>query len=163
MKNLKINALWMTVVVLLISSVGVSAQNEREDRESRSKRARMEQRGPRGPMIPDLTDEQNAKLKEIRLEGQKQKLPLRNELREKEARMKTLTTAENVDMKAINKLIEEIGAIKVKMAKIQAVQHQEVRNQLTEDQRVVFDSHAGQRMKKRMMAEHSRGRQHSGR
>jgi len=163
MKNLKINALWMFLLVMLVSSIGASAQNERGEREFRGKRARMEQRGPRGPMIPDLTEEQQEKIKAIRLETQKQKLPLQNELREKKARMSTLTTAENPDMKAINKLIDEMGAIKVKMEKIQAAQHQEVRKQLTEDQRVVFDSHAGQRWKKRMKGEHRRNRERSGR
>jgi len=92
------------------------------------------------PMIPDLTDMQREQIDKLRTEHLKVMLPLKNQVTEKEAKLQTLSTAENIDMKAINKLIEEIGQVKIKMMKEQAVQHQKIRKLLTESQRLVFDT-----------------------
>ena len=59
--------------------------------------------------------------------------------------MKTLETAENPDIKAINNLIDEMSVIKTKMAKDRAANHQEVRKLLTEEQRIKFDLNAGKK------------------
>ncbi len=93
----------------------------------------------------NLTDEQQKKVTTMRLEHQKKMLPMRNELNEKKARMRTLSTAESADMKAINSLIDEMGVIKTKMAKERAANRQEMRKLLTDEQRVMFDSHAGKK------------------
>ena len=92
------------------------------------------------PMISDLTDMQREQIDKLRTEHLKVMLPLKNQVTEKEAKLQTLSTAENIDMKAINKLIEEIGQVKIKMMKEQAVQHQKIRKLLTESQRLVFDT-----------------------
>jgi Spy/CpxP family protein refolding chaperone len=88
-----------------------------------------------------LSSEQMDQMKAIKLNNQKEMLPLKNTLGEKEAKLKSLQTAANADMKAINAQLDEIGALKVKMAKIKANGHQEVRKLLTDDQRVMFDMH----------------------
>ncbi len=88
-----------------------------------------------------LSNEQKDQMKAIKLNKQKEMLPLKNTLGEKEAKLKTLQTASSADMKAINTQLDEIGALKVKMAKIKASGHQEVRKLLTDDQRVMFDNH----------------------
>jgi Spy/CpxP family protein refolding chaperone len=72
-------------------------------------------------------------------------LPLKNELGEKKAKMKTLQTANPADMKAINSLIDDMTVVKTKMSKSRAAMHQEIRKVLTEDQRIKFDMHAGRR------------------
>ena len=90
--------------------------------------------------IPDLTDDQRANMKEFRLDMQKKMLPLRNELGENRAKMRTLTTAESADMKAINKLIDGNAEIMANMMKVRAENHQSIRKILTEEQRIVFDS-----------------------
>ena len=95
--------------------------------------------------IPDLTDDQKEKIRGLRTETQKQVLPLKNEIGEKEARLKTLTTAEQADMKSINQVIEEIGDLKIEIAKLKAATHQKVRAELTEDQRLFLDTHMGKR------------------
>lgn len=100
----------------------------------------------------ELTEEQQTKMEAQRLAVQKTMLPLKNELNEKKARMRTLSSTENADMKAINSLIDDMGTIKTKMAKIRAEHHQEVRKMLTEEQRIKFDSNAGNR------GQHKKGR-----
>ncbi|MGE4290527.1 MAG: Spy/CpxP family protein refolding chaperone [Salinivirgaceae bacterium] len=89
----------------------------------------------------NLTDEQQSALKNLQVTHQKEMLPLRNELGEKKAKMRTLQTAENVDLKAINALIDEMSMIKTKMAKAKAAKHQAIRKLLTEEQRLQFDLH----------------------
>ena len=93
----------------------------------------------------NLTDEQQSALKKLQVTHQKEMLPLRNELGEKKAKMRTLQTAENADLKAINALIDEISLIKTKMAKAKAAKHQAIRKLLTEEQRLQFDLHYSQK------------------
>ena len=95
--------------------------------------------------IPDITEKQKEQIKEIRTDHMKEVLPLRNQVREKEAHLQTISTGENVNLEKVNKTIEEISALKMNMAKKRAAHRQEIRKVLTEDQRVIFDSF---RMKK---------------
>ena len=88
----------------------------------------------------NLTEDQQAQMKSLRLKLQKEMLPLRNQIGENKARFRTLSTAENADMKAINKLIDGNGQLTASMAKLQAANHQAVRKLLTEEQRTIFDS-----------------------
>ena len=88
----------------------------------------------------NLTEEQQAQIEKSRTAHMKEMLPLRNKVQEKQAQMRTLETAEKVDLKAVNKLIDEISSLKTEMAKNKAKHHQEVRNVLTDEQRVKFDS-----------------------
>ncbi|MCF6365428.1 MAG: Spy/CpxP family protein refolding chaperone [Bacteroidales bacterium] len=95
--------------------------------------------------IPDLTEAQKTKLTEMRTANMKEMLPLRNELKEKQARLNTISTGDNVNMKEVNKTIDEIGILKTTMAKKRAAHRQGVRKILTDDQKVFFDMHAGQK------------------
>ncbi len=88
---------------------------------------------------PFFTQEQREAVKEIRIETARQVQPLRNNLRELMARQKTLTTAREADMKAIDANIEEISGLRSEIAKIQVRQQQEIRSLLTEEQLLRFD------------------------
>jgi len=90
--------------------------------------------------IPDITEDQKEQVKVIKTNHMKNVLPLRNQIQEKRAQLQTLSTADEVDMLKVNKTIEEIGKLKLEMAKKRAAHKQEIRNVLTEDQRVIFDS-----------------------
>jgi len=96
----------------------------------------------------NLSEDQLSKMKTIRLDLQKELLPIKNKLGENKARYRTLTTAENADMKAINKLIDDNSQLTASMAKLKAANHQTVRQLLTEDQRILFDSRDMRRVKK---------------
>jgi Spy/CpxP family protein refolding chaperone len=87
-----------------------------------------------------LTDEQQTEMKSLRLKLQQETLPLRNKLGENSARLRTLSSAETADLKAINKLIDGNSQLTGNMAKLRAVSHQEVRKLLTNEQRIIFDS-----------------------
>ncbi len=119
---------------LLITGTTLAQPLDEDDRSpDKSKRQHQMQ-------IPDLTDEQQEQIKNLKVNHLETILPLQNELKEKEARLHTLSTAENADMQSINSLIEEIGSIKTQMKKGKAAHHQSIRQLLTDDQRILLDA-----------------------
>ena len=92
--------------------------------------------------IPNLTEIQTTQIQKLQANNMKEMLPLRNLLREKQAHRNTLITGDNVNMVEVNNLLDEIGQIKIKMAKTRAIQRQNVRNLLTDDQKVFFDTYS---------------------
>lgn len=90
--------------------------------------------------IPDLSDQQQEQIRDTRLNTRKEVMPLQNRMREKAARLKTLRTAENADMAAINTVVEEMSSLRAEIMKARLASEQEIRSLLTDDQRVVFDS-----------------------
>jgi len=87
-----------------------------------------------------LSETQRTKVDDIHLALQKELLPLKNEMGEKKAKLRTLTTAQKVDMKAINSLIDEMAGIGSNIRKKQAAALQQVRQVLTDEQRIKFDN-----------------------
>ncbi len=88
----------------------------------------------------DLTAEQQEQIDQLYLENQKEMLPLKNELREKKARLRTLNTSANYDKNAVNSLIDEIGELRTNMTKKRTAHRQEIRSLLTDEQRIIFDT-----------------------
>lgn len=140
----------LMLVVLMSCSAALIAQPADKDSKksfrghNREMRMNDHQRGPNNGL--NLTDAQRDAFKINMMEMQKQLQPLRNELGELKARQKTLTTAEKPNLNDINKNIEQMGAAKVEMAKIQAKQRLDMRAQLTEEQRLKFDMHKDRMM-----------------
>ncbi|OEK05749.1 Spy/CpxP family protein refolding chaperone [Roseivirga misakiensis] len=99
-----------------------------------------QEQGHKGPKIPNLTEEQKEQLHSFRLESEKTSLPIRNEVAEKEARLKTLVTAESYNEKAVNKVIEEISELKTSLMKLKVAEGQKVKSILTEEQLVIFNN-----------------------
>ncbi|MEI6679033.1 MAG: periplasmic heavy metal sensor [Mariniphaga sp.] len=96
--------------------------------------------GKEGPVKGlNLSDAQKATFKESMMAMQKQLQPVKNELGEAEAHQKTLMTADQPDLIAINKNIDKIGAMRIEMAKIKTKYHLEMRSQLNDEQRLKFD------------------------
>lgn len=95
--------------------------------------------------IPDLTEDQESQIQTLRTAHWKDMQNFRNELGEKRAKMQTLQTADNVNMDEINNLIEEMGTIRTNKQKSAVAHRMDVRNLLTDDQKVYFDSRAGKR------------------
>lgn len=145
--HLKAVTLFCTVLMLLLSTC-VFAQHEDERKpppgsEDEHFKAPHMMKPPKHqkvpPPIPDLTEEQKEQIKELEIDHMKEVLSLKNQMGEKEAHLRTLSTAENVDINSIYELIEEIGGIKIQMMKQEATLHQGIRKILTSDQRLFFD------------------------
>ncbi|QSE97657.1 Spy/CpxP family protein refolding chaperone [Fulvivirga lutea] len=95
--------------------------------------------GERGPRIPDLTEEQESKMKELRIAFKDEIRPIENELNEKRAKLKTLTEEENVDRKKVMELVEEMGELKTKLDKREVNHRLDVKQILTKEQQLFLE------------------------
>lgn len=93
--------------------------------------------------IPDITKEQKAQITKLYTALMKEIMPIQNVLKEKQAKLHTLSTAEKVDMKAINALIDEMATMRTNIQKKRMKFVQDLRALLTDDQRVFFDQRRG--------------------
>lgn len=101
-------------------------------------------------MIPDLTEEQQAAIKQIRLDGLQKATSHRNQMDELRARKRNLMTQAQPDMAAVNNIIDEMTTLQNAQMKERAAHRQAIRNQLTDEQRVMFDNRAMRRSGARM-------------
>ena len=91
--------------------------------------------------IPNLTEEQKAQIKDLRTPHMKDMLKYKAEINKLEAELKILEIADNPDEGKINSKIDEISAVKGKVAKTQSKHKRDVRSILTDEQKVYFDAH----------------------
>lgn len=140
------------VATVLISTVAVAQPADKQaqkkfngpDRKAMIMKRQAMMKGDRPSFF---TEEQKEAMKKIHLETAKQVKPLKNELNELMARQKTLATADEVDMKDINKNIEKMSDVKTDLAKLMAKSHQDVRALLNEEQLLKFDTMKGKQGK----------------
>ena len=90
--------------------------------------------------IPDLTDLQKEQIKKSDLKNLEAMTPLRNQMREKRARLATILSTMPFDMKTADQIANEIGTLNASILKLQIRHDQELRNLLTPDQQILFDA-----------------------
>lgn len=95
----------------------------------------------------DLTDTQKDQIKAMRVDFVKELTPMKNSMAIKMAELKAASTGDNVDTKTVNKLMEDIGAMKIDVAKKHFAHQQKVRTVLSDEQKVMFDAHCSQGMR----------------
>jgi Spy/CpxP family protein refolding chaperone len=89
----------------------------------------------------NFTAEQQEQLKTLKVEQMKSMTQFRNKLGEFNAKMKTITSADDVNLKDVDKLLDEMGEVKLEMAKNQLAFKQSIRAMLTDEQKVMMDMH----------------------
>jgi Spy/CpxP family protein refolding chaperone len=145
MKTLKIKTVSVIVIaVLMIAGSNLYAQQGRNySRQGQG----MNQKQGQGmnqigscQAILDLTEDQDSKIDALRLEQMKERTAFRNQKNELMAKKQTLMASDNADMKEINAVIDQMTNVHSKMMKASAKHHQDVRNLLTDEQKVIFDS-----------------------
>jgi Spy/CpxP family protein refolding chaperone len=147
-KNLKLIA----VIAVLIFSTTIALQAQNRNGQGQGKHQGegngtcVHQPKGQGPLgftsnIPNLTDAQKEKIDKIKLQLQKDILPVRNEIREKEAKLITLQTVDKPDINKINALIDEVADLEAKIRKLHAKARLDIRNLLDDEQRIWFDTH----------------------
>ena len=147
---MKIRILTLALIAIFAISSATAQNPERGKRETVRKGKMMRCHTQMTERMSNFfTSEQQEQIKGLRLETAKKVKPLRNELRELGARQKTLATADNADMKAINKNIEKISGVKAEIQKIMAKQQQDIRAMLSEEQLLKFDAMKDRMKKKR--------------
>lgn len=147
---------------VLILSLSASLLAQQQNKQNRDPEKRMEQMHDdhnamhaRMMKALELNSDQQEKIEDIHLQGQKALLPLRNTLREMHARLQTLSTADNYDARAINSLIRDIADQRAEMMILQHNHRQQIRELLNDDQRIKFDT-MHQRMMQRMQRQNMR-------
>ena len=90
--------------------------------------------------IPDLTEDQIIKIEALRVIHLKEITGHRNEMDVLRAKRQALMTSDNADMKEINAVIDQMSTLRTKQMKTSAKHQQDVRSQLTDTQKVYFDS-----------------------
>ena len=113
--------------------------------------------------IPDLTEEQENQIEDLKTDHLKEMKGTFNKLNEKRARLRTLQTQDDPDMEKIYEVIEEMGDLRTEMHKARAKHLQKVRSLLNEKQKLYFDKHQ-MRMHKGMHPNNKmkRGKGHHG-
>lgn len=93
--------------------------------------------------IPDLTEDQQAKIEDLRLGHLKEMNAYRNQMNELRAKKHTLMTTDGSSLNEINSVIDQMTDVHNEMMKASAKHRKNVRGTLTEDQKVYFDSMPG--------------------
>jgi len=104
--------------------------------------------GPQMGAILDLTEEQQDQLNALRVQHYKEMKPLKAELAELNARKRTLMSQEEVDMKAIDKLIDQQTDLMNTIQKKQVKNRLACREVFTDEQLMKLDQrkmHRGKR------------------
>ncbi len=148
----KFASIFAAALIMLVGT-NLQAQNDgppqrhergKQEMHQKGPQGKQEEVGPPGPRIPNLSEEQANQMKTIHLKSEKAALPLKNQVNEKEARLRTLTTSRDFDAKAVNKVIDEIGILKSDLMKMKIASTQEIKLILTEEQLLFFDKQIGQ-------------------
>lgn len=137
MKRISYLVLFLAALVMSAGTVsGQERQQRRQHKHDGESRSEMRFKGL------DLSDEQKEEINDLRIGHMKEVQAIRNELGEKRARLRTLTTGDNQDLNSINALIDEMGELRTEMQKMNVKHRLDVREVLTDEQKVIFDSHS---------------------
>lgn len=142
----------LTIGVLFLGLSSVMAQPGRGFGRGQGPNANQRQGAGMGlyASFLDLTEEQQASIADLRTIHLKKMTDLHNQMREKRARLNSLTTGDNYDIKEAESVIDEMGDIHTRLLKERTSHRQDVRNLLTEEQQTLFDARKGRRMGNQM-------------
>jgi len=146
--------LMVSALTLSISNYSYAQGNEKRQQQRRDSSKRSEMwTNQRTEMdsdmdmiiaIPNLTADQKTKIDAMKVKYLKESTTLNNELAEKEAHLKVLETADNIDRVSIDKTIDEIGVLQAKILRSKVNHRLEIASILTADQKVYFNAGYGQ-------------------
>ncbi|MFO8066795.1 MAG: Spy/CpxP family protein refolding chaperone [Bacteroidales bacterium] len=146
MKTQKIfSTVLLTAIMFLFASTEIYAQ--RGARADRRPEGRQEMRLQARSMdycsnIPDLTEEQTEAIQQLRTERLKKSTEHRDKMDVLRARKKALLRSDNPDMGEVDKIIDEMSELRNQQLKYSARHRQQVRELLTDEQKVYFDAHS---------------------
>lgn len=100
---------------------------------------RPQQQKPSPTRMLDLTEEQQAKIQTLRLQLEKDLLPLRSKLPALDADLRAATTAEKFDESKVRSIVEQMQKLHTEMQMKEILHGQAVRSLLTPAQREKFD------------------------
>ena len=107
---------------------------------------RSTERGVESRVQSWLNPEQREQIKELRLDVMEKRLPLKNQLNEAKARLKTVSTGSTINEKEAKKLIDSMHQLEADIKKLEWDLRMDVRAMLSEEQQVRFDQMPWPRM-----------------
>ncbi len=164
MKTRKFMLAVAMVALFAIASIGVNAQDaeptpppppsyeknvlspphppemNRDMHRSSMRNREMTRQKPHWADLPNLTETQKKSIKKEKLKNMKAMTQLKNKIREKHAHLVTLLSSDDLNMKDVNATIDQLGTLNSKMLKQQVTYHRAIRDQLTPDQKVLYDA-----------------------
>jgi Spy/CpxP family protein refolding chaperone len=146
MKDVKKTRMMLTMVmVLMIMAPYANAQHRNHGEKQRGGDGFEARPGyqQRGLDMLDLSEDQKTKIEDIRLQFEKNQIQSSNQIREKQAQLRTLLTQDNVDKTKVFGLIDDIGNLRTEGWKARTEAHIKIRSLLTDKQKVQFDQHPG--------------------
>jgi len=145
--------LLVAIIVVLGLSLSVLAQpNRRGPMSHRSLTVKT------GLQYLDLTEEQKAQIKDIHLSHMKDVQPIKDEVKINRVKVDVLLKRDDPDMKEIVSLVEANGKLLTQIQVKSIEQKINVRSLLTDEQKIIYDSHSERMGNRRAMAEHYRSR-----
>ena len=144
------------ILVFLIVDLGFAQQRGQRQMQDRPQAQMQQRQQDPGMNLPNLTDEQREQIRKSMIENREIMLPLQNQLREKQARLRTLTTGNTVNMRNAEVVIDEIAELQSQMLKSRINHRNEIRNILTDEQKVVFDTMGQRRVMQHKMRQNQR-------
>jgi len=117
------------LLILLLSTGLIVAQPYRGER-----------RGNQQPMrMLDLTEEQQTKISDMKLQLQKEIIPIQNKIHNLNSDLKMAMTAEKFDEAKVKKIIAQVSDLREEIQVKRMLHHREVRDLLTPEQQKKFD------------------------
>jgi len=87
-----------------------------------------------------LSEELREQMKAVHTDLLKKQQPLNNKLNELNAQLKTQTSGKNIDLKKVDKIIDQQAELKLELAKLKASTMMDLRASLNDEQKVWFDN-----------------------
>ncbi len=138
MKKMK-SILSLAMAVLFVAGMHMTLQAQNKACCDKSGKGQSCQQDGKSCKIPDLTKDQQKQIDELKTALIKDRISFKNQIEEKKAHLKTLAMADQADMNAINKTVDELYALKAEFAKKKEAHIQAVRKILNDEQRLYFD------------------------
>ena len=110
----------------------------------------MRQMGQRGQMqnclnIDGLTEDQKAALRKLHVARMEKSIQHRSQMEVLQARKRSAMIMKDTNVNEVNKIIDEMGALSTAWMKEAVAHREEIRKHLTDEQRVLFDSHSARK------------------
>lgn len=147
-----------TLLIFLFAGIFDSQAQRRGERANRGPAANQAE-----CVIPDLTEEQQNQINELRTKRIKASTQHRANMAELRAKKRSLSIADTPDMNKVNAVIDDMAEMRSANLKENAAHRQAVREILTDEQRVIYDSrHANRQGRGQQMYRRGGGQQGEG-
>ncbi|MBN2237610.1 MAG: periplasmic heavy metal sensor [Bacteroidales bacterium] len=143
MKTNKITTSILAIALIVGMSFSASAQRGQGMKGQAPRQGFNQNRPNASCAFLNLTEEQQTQMAALRLQLTEKNLPLKNQLGEMRAKMQTLKTGDDQNLKSISKLIDDMSGVQAQLRKNFEEHRLAVRALLTDDQQVLFDASQG--------------------